>query len=410
MGRRRGHCSHFVTPSNLSERRAARCESTFVVEYNMFALVKNQTGRPEQPLAAVSAAELARCVASVNGRWQSSDVNLLTYLTDVGTGGPWVLGLSAAYHGQPLIVQGLGMRWGGVGIKLPAARRATQLLQALQPLARIVFADGSDTVVANPPHLFRREWPNAGSTMTMSSECGSFPLCYAERYRRHRAHQACRKRSSTCFPNSGVYTGYAEAILEVLPELNRLAATGTGVEHNEDQGAANRLYSSQNASSTSRESRLSVDGESQLFLSLYRCRGVGARADINGPTYIRRFGSFTLCNHGSHDPLQHVRVADGGAALFYNYSGRVTRPFIVHASGVHQRLVTAYKGRSWTDVFVPDRARAHAARSHPVLLLDSADHGLCHLTTLGALLPQRTLGRLPDSRNAGGASVLRPAS
>eukprot|EP00964_Phaeocystis_antarctica_P058004 scaffold34382_cov69-Phaeocystis_antarctica.AAC.5 len=146
----------------------------------MFALVKNQTGRPEQPLAAVSAAELARCVASVSGRWQSSDVNLLTYLTDVGTGGPWALGLSAAYHGQPLIVQGLGMRWGGVGIKLPAARRATQLLQALQPLARIVFADGSDTVVANPPHLIRREWPEARSTMTMSSECGSFPLCYGE--------------------------------------------------------------------------------------------------------------------------------------------------------------------------------------------------------------------------------------
>jgi hypothetical protein len=50
-----------------------------------------------------------------------------------------------------------------------------------------------------------------------------------------------------------------------------------------------------------------------------------------------------------------VRVAEGGAALFYNYSGRVTRPFIVHASGVHQRLVTAYNGRSWTDIFVPDQ-------------------------------------------------------
>ena len=50
-----------------------------------------------------------------------------------------------------------------------------------------------------------------------------------------------------------------------------------------------------------------------------------------------------------------MRVAEGGAALFYNYSGRVTRPFIVHASGVHQRLVTAYNGRSWTDIFVPDQ-------------------------------------------------------
>ena len=214
----------------------------------MFALVKNQTGRPEQPLAAVSADELAQCVASVNGRWRSSDVHLLTYLTDVSAAGPWALGLSAAYHGQPLIVQGLGMRWRAVGIKLPAARRAAQLLQALQPLARIVFADGSDTVMANPPHAFRREWPKARSTMVMSSECGSFPLCYAERYSRHHAHQECRKRSSTGFPNSGVYMGYAEAISELLPELHRLATTGTGVEHDEDQGAANRLYASQNAS------------------------------------------------------------------------------------------------------------------------------------------------------------------
>ena len=93
----------------------------------MFALVKNQTGRPDQPLAAVSADELAQCVASVNGRWQSSDVHLLTYLTDVSAAGPWALGFSAAYHGQPLIVQGLGMRWRAVGIKLPAARRAAQL-------------------------------------------------------------------------------------------------------------------------------------------------------------------------------------------------------------------------------------------------------------------------------------------
>ena len=50
------------------------------------------------------------------------------------------------------------------------------------------------------------------------------------------------------------------------------------------------------------------------------------------------------------------------------------------------------------------------AHSHRRRSVNSADHGLCHLTTLGALLPQRTLGRLPDSNNAVGASVLRPAS
>jgi len=55
------------------------------------------------------------------------------------------------------------------------------------------------------------------------------------------------------------------------------------------------------------------------------------------------------------------------------------------------------------------QAHADAARSHPVLLIDSAEHGLCHLTTLGALLPSLlperiTAGRLPDLGHSRDAS------
>ena len=71
-----------------------------------------------------------------------------------------------------------------------------------------------------------------------------------------------------------------------------------------------------------------------------------------------------------------MRVAEGGAALFYNYSGRVTRPFIVHASGVHQRLVTAYNGRSWTDIFVPDQVSKYGGYRG----LD--DFGILHITAM----------------------------
>ena len=44
------------------------------------------------------------------------------------------------------------MRWGGAGVKLPAARRAVQALGAHVPGdAAIIFADGADTAIANAP-------------------------------------------------------------------------------------------------------------------------------------------------------------------------------------------------------------------------------------------------------------------
>ena len=100
----------------------------------MHALSRDQSGRPRQLSLPMSAAEVAACVKLLEG-WASGlgaangTPVLLTYMTD--TRPPWALGLSAAHYKIPLVVAGHGMRWGGVGIKLPAAYRAIQMLSAL---------------------------------------------------------------------------------------------------------------------------------------------------------------------------------------------------------------------------------------------------------------------------------------
>lgn len=348
------------------------------------ALVKDQRGRPDQPLPPLEEAEIAGCVAKLRGgSWRGSGpVVLMTYLTDLAGLGPWALGLSAAHHKIPLVVQGLGMRWGGVGYKLPAVRRAVQLLQALNPATPIAFSDGTDAVVANSPQYLPPPVRDK-RTLTLSGECGSFPRCFAKQNAQNEAFQACRRSSRACYPNSGVYIGQPEALLEALSVMHNYAARGEGIEHNEDQSAANRMYYSQAGSSSSRSFRVEVDGDSRHFLSLFPCKG----------PRLRHFRNFTLCHDGAHNPLRYVRRVDGETtALWYNYSGQPSRPFIVHSSGLHQRLKAAYFGqaqrgspRDWAKLFTPNRAAAEAARAHPVLVVDSVAHGLCHATTLGEL-------------------------
>ena len=118
-----------------------------------------QGSRPTQPIDPLTFTERALC-AGVVRKWRdksrsddgSMPVAVLSYLTDISSLHPWVLGLSAATHGVPLIVAGHGRRWGGAGIKLPAARRAIEALGTHLPQdTAVVFADGSDTAVANPP-------------------------------------------------------------------------------------------------------------------------------------------------------------------------------------------------------------------------------------------------------------------
>eukprot|EP00966_Prymnesium_polylepis_P303667 7014695-Prymnesium_polylepis.1 len=68
---------------------------------------------------------------------------LLSYATNVAS--HWLLGLSAAAHGLPLAVAGLGMPgwpwWEGGRKQLPGSRRALQVLDALVPRSPILLTD-----------------------------------------------------------------------------------------------------------------------------------------------------------------------------------------------------------------------------------------------------------------------------
>ena len=107
-----------------------------------------------------------------------------------------------------------------------------------------------------------------------------------------------------------------------------------------------------------------------------------------------------MCHNGQTNPLDLVRAQEGHAGLVYRAGGNasVQYPLVMHASGLHSRLSkvpgrhvanrTAAEGGEWTpnvlDVMAaPDLA---AFMRHPVLLLDSAAHGLCNATTIGQWL------------------------
>lgn len=376
----------------------------------MHALSRDQSGRPQQPNLPMSAAEVAACATLLEG-WASGlgathgTPVLLTYMTD--TRPPWALGLSAAHFKIPLVVAGHGMRWGGVGIKLPAIHRAIQMLSALLPQYPVIFADGSDTVVGNPlgllvtkhvaSALMGRSISGSSNSrlianlsvdsVLLSGECGSYPLCYREAHERMPAFLECRTRSSTCYPSSGMYMGSPEALMRLLPIVHNISQHGGGVEHNEDQAAANLLYSSSASPRVEhaqllREGRLSlvIDDESDVFLSLYGCKFGKTRTIGHG---------LWLCHEGAYDPLQHIS-RDGNSILHTDRAGRAHRPFLVHASGIHDRLLKAFGNRTnWYDIF----ARDVVVDRHPVVVVDSATQGVCNLTTLGALSPVSRLSR-----------------
>ena len=214
--------------------------------------LSRETARPSQPTRPLNDSELDFCTRKLQAQWLQvlevqnvshsapPPVAALTYLSDLPD--TWMLGLSAAWHRVPLIVQGLGMKWVGVGVKLPAALRAVQLLNALAAHSMVIVTDGTDTAVTNPTgELAGQRWQE--DSVLVSAECGSWPLCYRQLYAKHAAFIACKRASHTCYPNSGAYMGAPAAILRMLPQLVAASTGGLGVEHNGDQSAFNRLYS-----------------------------------------------------------------------------------------------------------------------------------------------------------------------
>ena len=379
----------------------------------------DQSARPSQPVTPLSAGELARCSQDVLLPWiaqhdgrstiRHSPV-LLTYLTDVPARA-WPLGLSASLHGVPLVIAGRGMRW-QLETKLDGVSRALQLLQATAPERPVLFADGTDTVmaraaVADTHGATLRQLARSSRRVLLSAECNSWPRCYTSNYSGHAAHAACRaNRHPTCFPNSGAYLGSSTAMLRLLPELVRASAPGFGGigEAGDDQAAVHHAFLGRVAS----DLELEIDSHSKLLLNLGACKGSGRpRAFL---------GSTQLCHYGAYDPLKQLErskepPALGGTAAALpalrvnDVSAGVQQPLLVHANGIHDRMARAWFGRLqgtgaslvptlspaqarnltelWRAALLPDPDRQ---LQHPILLIDSAQGGVCNVTTLGSLL------------------------
>lgn len=137
----------------------------------------------------------------------------------------------------------LARRLGGVA-------RTAQLFAAAPRHAAsvLIFADGSDTAVANPPHAAaaRLAAMVAGGEVLLGGECKSWPRCLRANYSRDAAYVSCRRtlgRAGQCYLNSGTYAA-APAQLERLVRLWRAQPSGLPAGDQSDQAQLHSLCTS----------------------------------------------------------------------------------------------------------------------------------------------------------------------
>ena len=293
---------------------------------------------------------------------------LLTILTAATE--DWQLGVSAALHGLPLVVVGLGqLSWKasqatGAGTAaayltpkiaaFPLIQRALRVLHLVAPKAHVLVLDGLDTVVANAPSPLAL----APDTVLVSGECNSWPKCYYGRYLARDASHAQCVRSGTCYANSGAYAGRPATLLRFVGALQEeLAAidhnlSSSPAERGNDQAALHRLYAGARNDAGQPPLHIRVDSRSELSLNLYEC---------NGPLYHRYFPDIEECHAVNYDPLKAMAAVRGGIGV------GDSRPLIVHANGNHARMMWSPK---LTPVLRPLVRRTGALLAHPVLLVD----------------------------------------
>ena len=97
--------------------------------------------------AVLSQAAVEKCRELIPPRWPvGKGPIMLSYATAVSP--TWLLGLSAAAHGLPLAIAGLGMPgwywWEGGRKQLPGSRRSLQVLDAVSPDVPIMLTDHGD--------------------------------------------------------------------------------------------------------------------------------------------------------------------------------------------------------------------------------------------------------------------------
>ena len=366
--------------------------------------------RAEGPLSQET---LDACVAKFlrSPGFKANSPIVATFATSVHD--PWLLGLSAAKLGLPVVIAGLGRSfpshfswWLGYAKKFPGSVRAAQVLRALAPRAPVIWVDSTDTVLVNPVvgsaarAISDVLESSAGgrSRVLVGAECWSWPRCYADDYGRDPEHQRCMTSSHACYPNAGAYLATSDAMYHFLAAHNETwqAFLGTGISNAEcthDQAALQHIVLNR---TRARYAHLDVrlDSATSFFFNMHECKGPAIK--------IR---NLSMCYHRKHTPLDHARYERHGnrSALWFK-PGLVppeaalprrrmrhewSRPLIAHAAGDHRVLTDS-------PFFEPLRAElrleqeAAALRNYPVLLVDPAAGGVCTTSSIGEAYGVRT--------------------
>jgi len=366
---------------------------------------------------------------------------ILTYLTNAPTD-TWLLGLTAAAHGLPLVVVGHGRgRFNiasGTGAKITGYLRALQIVEAVARSAAVVVTDATDTVIVNAPSgqtsaTKAIKQALETSAVLTSAECGSWPKCYAPLYAHDLVHQQCRAEGNpTCFANSGAYLGSAAALKAMFAEQVRMMTSfaalrkkrrGTlrnmkvgevhnhsigGVELNDDQAVLHYLYLNQSRDNLGVTLRMDV--HSSFFLSTWRCH------DRVWPRVHTVVGPFERCHEMKHDPAARIIQPHPGSAssLRYNASdGSEQQPFLLHANGKDgflqpSRVRANPRLKHLADTQERMRNAPEALLRHPVLFLDSHSQP-CHSMSLADFLRTGSSSILNRRARATRVSVPPPA-
>ena len=317
------------------------------------------------------------------------------------------LGLSAAAHGVPLVVAGLGLPswpwWMGASpMKLPGSRRALQVIAALTGgESPVAFADSSDVLIVNRlDGAGRAALREARDTVWLGAECNSWPICHSDAYERSARWRACMALSpgGTCFPNTGLYLGSAASLRRFVGALLRTMSTTMArtpkAERFDDQAAFHHLYL--DGKSAWGNVSLRLDEESSIFLSMYRCNHFAGGAKRSPLDFQGR--KFEFCHESENDPKLHVSVEPDASRLTYAHANgsradAPSEPLMLHANGKHGALTVPQLAPLMARLRGHLETQAAALRRYPVLLVDSsrggagasAAGGACRLSTLGEL-------------------------
>lgn len=339
-------------------------------------------------------------------RWlahASMSVPLITFIdkmpADVDT---WLLGLTAAANGVPLIITGL--KGGRRQPKYVESKRVAYnpmqksqkwygfetALRLLPSAPAVMFADGFDVLVANAPtpDLVAKLPPRQ---VLWGAECNSWPQCLKARYDNHTAHRACLTRSQACFLNTGMGIGSPIAWRLLLDRLLPMMLTA---QHADDQGAVHELYIQQLALEEQRqqlrtkpgsqlglvgEIEIAVDDQSRFGVNVFLCRGTSSYGK-RGPPKSER------CSYGKYSPAERLSVV-GDALHFASANAGPQRPVLLHVAGNPPGQSKAARIAPLAGLI------SHAAAvagpnldQRLVLLVDTVDgQSACRLASLGKL-------------------------